>query len=82
MKPDKTPIKERASRETPLSKLEVWLDSNNVLKRLFITSRTLARWRKKKIIAFTRVGGKFYYREEDVQLLFLKYWENQSNNQP
>lgn len=65
----------RTGKKRPaISKPEVWLDTPNAMRRLFISERTLARWRKQKLIPFTQIGGKYYYREEDIQQLFKKRW--------
>jgi hypothetical protein len=69
-------VEENKPKEQP-SKLETWLDNTSALERLSISGRTLARWRQKKIISFARIGGKLYYRESDVEALFVKYWQNQ-----
>lgn len=34
--------------------------------KLGITKRTLQSYRDKRILPFTTVGGKFFYRESDV----------------
>jgi hypothetical protein len=48
---------------------EVWLDKQDILERMHISSRTLQTWRSKKIIPFTKIGRKIYYREEDLRRL-------------
>lgn len=42
------------------------MDSQEVCQLLNITKRTLQSYRNKGIIAFSSVGGKFYYRPKDI----------------
>ena len=44
------------------------MDSQEVCQLLNITKRTLQSYRNKGIIAFSSVGGKFYYRPKDIDL--------------
>ena len=51
---------------------ESWLDKQDILTRLHISSRTLQRWRSEGIIPFTKVRGKIYYKESDLKILLGK----------
>ncbi|WP_302257236.1 helix-turn-helix domain-containing protein [uncultured Alistipes sp.] len=42
------------------------MDSQEVCQLLNITKRTLQSYRDKGVIAFSSVGGKFYYRPKDI----------------
>ncbi|WP_278686751.1 helix-turn-helix domain-containing protein [Alistipes finegoldii] len=42
------------------------MDSQEVCQLLNITKRTLQSYRDKGVIAFSSVGGKFYYRQKDI----------------
>jgi len=42
------------------------LDSQDVCLLLNVTKRTLQTYRDKKLLPYTSVGGKFFYRESDV----------------
>jgi hypothetical protein len=44
----------------------VWLDKQDILQRMCISSRTLQQWRRKKILPYSRIGGKIYYLESDL----------------
>jgi hypothetical protein len=57
------------------TELDSWLDSYEVMKRLHISKRTLFRWRKKGIVPYTRMGGKYFYREKDVQRVMMKNYK-------
>ena len=45
---------------------EGWLDGQDVCLLLNVTKRTLQTYRNKKLLPYTSVGGKFFYRESDV----------------
>ena len=42
------------------------MDSQDVCLLLNITKRTLQTYRDKKLLPYTSIGGKFFYRESDV----------------
>jgi len=52
--------------------LEKWLDNQDILLRMRISNSTLIRWRRKKVIPFSRIGNKIYYRESDLLALLEK----------
>ena len=68
MKPDHQSNKPLVSGNSS----EVWLDKQDILQRLYISSRTLQRWRWKKILPYTRIGRKIWYREADLLELLEK----------
>ena len=45
---------------------EVWLDKQDILQRMHISSGTLFKWRKKGLLPYARIFGKIYYREADL----------------
>jgi len=47
--------------------LQIWLDKQDILQRMHISSSTLQKWRKKKLLPYSRLGRKIYYLESDVQ---------------
>ncbi len=51
---------------------EHWLDKQDILMHLHISSRTLQRWRAKSLIVFTRMGGKIYYPKSALEMLLKK----------
>ena len=53
-------------------RLQKWLTSEDVCAILKISQRTLQSMRSKHQICYTQLGRKFYYRPEEVELLFLK----------
>ncbi len=46
--------------------------SEDVMKYLHITERTLVTWRQNGILRFTYIRNKFYYLKEDVEKLLRK----------
>ena len=45
---------------------DVWLDGQDVCLLLNLTKRTLQSYRNKRILPYTSIGGKFFYRKSDV----------------
>lgn len=43
-----------------------WLDAQDVCRRLGISKRTLQMYRTAGQLPFSNVGGKYFYREQDV----------------
>jgi len=48
---------------------EQWLDKQEILERTHISSGTLQNWRRKGLLPYSRVVGKLYYKESDLQKL-------------
>ena len=46
-----------------------WLDNEEVCEMLCIAKRTLQAYREKKLIPYTQVGHKIYYKPQDVEAL-------------
>ena len=49
-----------------------WLDNQDVMQKLNISPSTLKRRRLEGVIPCTRIKGKFYYRESDIQALLAR----------
>lgn len=43
-----------------------WLDNQEVMELLKISPRTLQNLRDSKVLAFSKVGGKIYYKASDI----------------
>ena len=54
-------------RPTPL---EDWWDSQDVKNRFHFSERTLCTMREKKLLPYAIVGGRCFYRAEDLKKLF------------
>ena len=48
------------------------LDSQDIMQLLHISKRTLQNHRDKRMLAYSKVGNKFYYKMSDVQKLLDK----------
>ncbi len=46
-----------------------WVDSPAVMKSLRISSRTLQTLRDSRMLPFSRINGKFYYKVEDLMAM-------------
>ena len=59
-----------------LMKLDGKLDPKDMFfdnqKLMNISKRTVQEWRNKKIIEFSQVGNKIYYRLKDIQVLLYE----------
>ena len=49
------------------SLVETWLTNHEVSKILRVTPRTLQNYRDQRILPFSQVGSKIYYRASDIQ---------------
>lgn len=47
----------------------VLYDSADVKQKLNISERTLQRWRKNKVLQFSKIGGKCYYSAAAIRRL-------------
>ena len=48
---------------------DVFFDNQEFMKLMNISKRTAQEWRNKKVIEFSQVGNKIYYRLSDIQRL-------------
>ena len=55
------------------SPLESFIDNIEFVELMKISPRTAQTWRDQKIIAFSQIGSKIYYRISDVQALIQKH---------
>jgi hypothetical protein len=58
-------INEQASRENPVQ--EIWLDSQEVANLLRISTKTLQRLRKEKLISYTILRGRCLYKLSEIE---------------
>ena len=49
-----------------------WLDNQDVMQKLKISESTLKRHRLSGVIRSSRIGGKYYYKESDIQLMLQR----------
>lgn len=48
---------------------DIFFDNQEFMQLMNISKRTAQEWRNKKIILFSQVGNKIYYRLSDIQKL-------------
>lgn len=48
---------------------DVFFDNGEFMKLMNISKRTAQEWRNKKVIEFSQVGNKIYYRLSDIKKL-------------
>ncbi|MFC2106878.1 helix-turn-helix domain-containing protein [Bacteroidota bacterium] len=58
---------------------KTWLTKLEVCKILQISDRTLQKYRKQKIIPFSRVSNKIYYRASDVRAHLMNHYHQKKN---
>jgi len=51
---------------------QIWYDNQEFIQIMNISKRTAAFWRTEKVITYTQVGNKIYYRLSDIMELFNK----------
>jgi len=61
-------LKDKA--ENPLK--ERWLDNQEIMFILKISKRTLQTYRDEKLIPYSQIGNKIYYKSSDVEKFLLK----------
>ena len=57
-------IEEKLNQLNPAK--PVWLDTPEVCNQLHISKRTLESYREKGYLAFSRIGGKVFYSQADI----------------
>ena len=62
-------IEKRVYDSVVAKRLGHWLDNEEVCEMLSIAKRTLQAYREKRIIPYTQVGHKIYYKPQDVEAL-------------
>jgi hypothetical protein len=53
--------------------MESFIDNSEFVELMKISPRTAQTWRDKKVIAFSQIGAKIYYRLADIQALVLQH---------
>ena len=66
----------RNKAENPLR--DRWLDNQEIMELLKISKRTLQKYRDGRVIPYSKVGSKIYYKAGDVEK-FLKKNYNKSS---
>lgn len=45
---------------------EAWYDNQEFMQMMFISKRTAQHYRDSKIVSFSQVGNKIYYKGDDI----------------
>ncbi len=48
---------------------ESWIDGQDVMQALHISKRTLQSLRDSRVLPYSRINGKFYYKVDDIEAL-------------
>ena len=57
---------------------EPFLDNQEFIQLMHISKRTAQTWRDNKVIPYSQIGSKIYYKMKDVEVLLDKNY-NKSN---
>jgi len=57
---------------------DVFFDNQEFMLLMNISKRTAQEWRNKKIIEFSQVGNKIYYRLSDIKKLLRRKLQSKS----
>ena len=49
-----------------------WVDSQDVMQKFHISVRTLQYWRTNRLLPYSRIRGKIYYRKSDILVILQK----------
>ena len=60
------------SNNSPVTQDETWLDNQAACQFLKISKRTLQSYRNQRVLPYSRIRGKIYYRLSDKLLLCRK----------
>lgn len=58
------------------TRVEDWLDNQDVANMLHMSYRTLQNLRSEGILPYSRIKGKIYYRRQDIQQLMAENFIN------
>jgi hypothetical protein len=53
-----------------------WIDNQDVMQSLHISTRTLQNYRNNDILPYSKIQGKFYYKVSDVEELLQSNYHN------
>ena len=60
---------ENLSKPVPCHSAGTWLDGQDVLLLLHISKRSLQKLRDNGVLPYSRINGKFYYKQSDIEQL-------------
>jgi len=56
---------------------ESWIDGQDVMQALHISKRTLQSLRDSRVLPYSRINGKFYYKVDDIEALLESKYNGQ-----
>ena len=56
-----------------------WIDNEQACKRLSAGIRTLQTLRDSRILPYTKIGGKVFYKPEDIEKMLLLGYQSINN---
>jgi len=65
--------------QVDLTEWHDWIDGQDVLTKMHISSRTLQRWRINGMLPFSQVNGKYYYRKSDILRLLKAHYNGKTD---
>ncbi|RXP54558.1 DNA-binding protein [Lutibacter sp. HS1-25] len=57
---------------------DTWLDNQDVMRTLHISTRTLQTFRDNGTLPYSKVGGTFYYKVSDIEEILQSNYYNQN----
>ncbi|MEJ7830954.1 MAG: helix-turn-helix domain-containing protein [Segetibacter sp.] len=58
---------------------ETWIDGQDVMQTLHISKRNLQSLRDSKVLPYSRINGKFYYKVSDLENLLQSNYSQSKN---
>jgi hypothetical protein len=68
-------------KQQNISSEDLFFDNQEFMQLMNISKRTAQQWRDNKIIGFSQVGNKIYYRLIDIQKLLNENYNPQNKSQ-
>jgi len=56
-----------------------WMDNDQVCVHLSVSKRTLQSLRDSRVLAFTKIGAKVFYKPEDIERMLLIGYKSSKN---
>ena len=66
-------IELKGKADNPLK--DKWLDNQELMQILKISRRTLQTYRDEKVIPYSQVGNKIYYKAKDIEVFLKKNYK-------
>lgn len=70
---------DQSNNKHPLS--DKWLDISDVCQLLKISKRTLQKYRTDRVLNFSQINGRIYFKASDIQSLLERHYIKNTNKQ-